>query len=265
MPFTFAHPAAVVPLVRPLGRHAVLSALVIGSLVPDFSYFVPFPVARSRTHDLWGLFWFCMPAGALTYALFHAVLAQPGIDLLPASLRSRCRAVLAKRAKPAIGAIAISLFVGATTHIAWDAFTHAGAPIVRVSRALRLHLTTVSGYPVSVYTILQHLSTLLGFVLLYVWVRRWQRGAAPDGGTPRWSMSPALRLGAIAAVLALAVALWLGSDSVRPLREPTLRGLQLFVRRAVPAGITSLAIALGVYAALWQAGARVAGSRRRDS
>ena len=35
MPFTFAHPAAVVPLLRPLGRYGVLSALVIGSIVPD--------------------------------------------------------------------------------------------------------------------------------------------------------------------------------------------------------------------------------------
>lgn len=253
MPFTFAHPAVVVPLVRPLGRYGVLSALVIGSLVPDFSYFMPFPVPRSRTHDFWGLLWFCMPVGVATYALFHAALAAPAIDLLPASLRSRCLAVMAARKKPALAAIAISIAIGALTHIAWDAFTHAGAPIVRVSRALRFHLAEVSGYPVSVYTILQHVSTLVGLVLLYLWVRRWYQTAPPAGFEPRDSMPPWLRGVAIAAVLAVAIALWLASDRVHPLSAATLRGVQLFLRRAVSAGITSLALALGAYAVAWHA------------
>jgi hypothetical protein len=261
MPFTFAHPAAVVPLVRPLGRWAVLSALVIGSLVPDFTYFVPFTVSRSRSHDLWGLVWFCMPMGVLTYAVFHAALAAPAVDLLPASLRGRCLAILATRAKPALGAIAVSLFVGAATHIAWDAFTHAGAPIVRLSRALRFHLATVSGYPISVYTILQHLSTAVGFVLLWLWVRRWQRGAPAPAVAPRVSMPPWLRAVAALAIVVLACALWSESDRVKPLAEPTLRGVQLFLRRAVPAAVQSLALALGTYAAAWQVGARLAAKR----
>jgi Domain of unknown function (DUF4184) len=264
MPFTLAHPAAAVPLLRPLGRYGVLSALVIGSLVPDFSYFLPFPVPRSRSHDLWGLFWFCMPMGVATYALFHTALAAPAIDLMPAALRSRCLAVQAARAKPALVAIAVSLFVGATTHIAWDAFTHAGAPIVRVSRALRFHLGTVSGYPISVYTILQHVSTLGGMALVLVWVLRWQRHAPPATSEPRSSMRPWLRGVAVAGVLGLALVLWAESERVRPLGEHTLRGLQLFVRRAVPVAIASLALAFGTYAAAWQVGTRLSGSSRAD-
>ena len=41
MPFTLAHVVAAVPLRRALGRRAVVSALVIGTMVPDFRYFVP--------------------------------------------------------------------------------------------------------------------------------------------------------------------------------------------------------------------------------
>jgi hypothetical protein len=262
MPFTLAHPAAVVPLARPLGRWAVLSALVIGSLVPDFTYFAPFPMARSRSHDLFGLFWFCMPMGFATYALFHAAIAAPAIDLLPSALRARCLALRASRVAPPAAAVAVSLLVGATTHIAWDAFTHAGAPIVRVSRALRFHLATLSGYPISVYTILQHVSTVLGVVLLIVWVRRWQRTAPAAAAPPSFAMEPGLRRLAALAVAALAIALWLASDDVQPLREPTLRGVQLFLRRAVPAAITSFAIAFASYAAVWQLGARRAGVGR---
>ena len=225
---------------------------------------MPFPVPRSRTHDLWALLWFCMPMGLATYALFHAALAAPAIDLLPASLRSQCLAVVVARRKPGLVAIGLSLAVGALTHIAWDAFTHAGAPIVRVSSALRFHLGTVSGYPVSVYTILQHVSTVAGLVLLILWVRRWRRTAPAHAREPRFSMRPWLRVVAIALVLALAIALWLASDRVLPLGAPTLRGLQLFLRRAVPAGITSLALALLAYAAAWQIGARFAAPDRKS-
>jgi protein-S-isoprenylcysteine O-methyltransferase Ste14 len=267
MPFTFAHPAAVVPLLRPLGRHAVLSALVIGSIAPDFSYFLPVPMSRSRSHDVWGLFWFCMPLGAAAYALFHGFLAAPWIDLLPAGLRARCRVIAASRAKPALTAIVISLFVGAATHVAWDAFTHAGAPIVRVSRPLRFHLFTYSGYPVSVYTILQHASTAAGIVLLWVWIRRWHRRSDARAPEPGFAIGGAARAGAIVAVLAMALALWLASDRVKPMHEETLRGLQIWVRRAVPVAIAALTAALGIYAVAWQVAARVAanGPTSRDT
>jgi hypothetical protein len=261
VPFTFAHPAAVVPLLRPLGRHAVLSALVIGSIAPDFSYYLPFEMSRTRSHDLWGLFWFCMPTGAAAYALFHGMLAAPLVDLLPDGLRARCRAVAEARVAPPLAAIAVSLFVGAATHVAWDAFTHAGAPIVRVSRALRFHLTTISGYPVSVYTILQHLSTLGGIALLVLWIRRWYRSAPFAAAPPRYSMGGATRVAVAVAIVALAAALFLASDRVKPMHAETLRGFQIFVRRAVPEAIATTAAALGLYAAAWQLRARANGAR----
>jgi hypothetical protein len=51
VPFTLAHPAAAVPLLRPLGRRGLLSALVIGSMAPDLWYFVPFDVTRADSHS----------------------------------------------------------------------------------------------------------------------------------------------------------------------------------------------------------------------
>src|SRR6188768_3171058 len=98
MPYPFAHPAAVLPLARPLGRFGVPSALAIGSIAPDFWYFVPL-VERGESHSVAGLAWFCLPLGLLLYALFHLFLKQPLIALL-------------------------SPRVGALTHLAWDALTH---------------------------------------------------------------------------------------------------------------------------------------------
>jgi Domain of unknown function (DUF4184) len=62
VPYPFAHPAAVLLLARPMGRFAVPSALVIGSVIPDLWYFLPF-VGREASHSPAGLFWFCLPAG----------------------------------------------------------------------------------------------------------------------------------------------------------------------------------------------------------
>ena len=86
MPYPFAHPAAVLPLARPLGRFAVPSALAVGSIAPDLWYFVPL-VGRPDSHSIGGLAWFCLPA-------------------VP------WRAVI------------VSLLAGTLTHFAWDALTH---------------------------------------------------------------------------------------------------------------------------------------------
>jgi hypothetical protein len=262
MPFTFAHPAAAVPLLRPLGRHAVLSALVIGSLAPDFSYFLPFRVGRMSSHSLLGLFWFCLPAGLLAYAVFHVLLARPLADVLPARLRERCHAALASGARRhRLSAVVVSIFAGALTHVAWDAFTHAGAPIVRVSRTLRLHLWTLSGYPISVYTILQHASTLAGLALLAYWIARWQRQPAPAAPPPPFSMGARARGLAVSAIVAIALVLWLDSGALTAPRGETLRSVQLWTRRTVPAAIASLAVSTLPYAAIWQLAAR----RRREA
>src|SRR5581483_12465816 len=50
VPFTLAHPAAVLPLRR---RGLVFSALVVGSMAPDFEYF--FGLKRPISHTMPGI------------------------------------------------------------------------------------------------------------------------------------------------------------------------------------------------------------------
>jgi membrane-bound metal-dependent hydrolase YbcI (DUF457 family) len=258
VPFTFAHPAAAVPLLRPLARYGVLSALVIGSLAPDFCYFLPGRISRNWSHTLEGLFLFCVPAGIVAYLLLHHLLARPVTDLLPAPWRSRLRPVLAARVSPKWLAVVVSLLVGATTHIAWDAFTHAGAPLVRLSRALRFHLVTISGYPLSVHGVLQHLSTAVGLALVAYWIWRWYRDTAERNASAPDLLTPTTRAIAVTVVLAIAATLWVESNGLRPMSEPTLREFQFLVRRAVPRAISSVTAALLLYALVWQIAARVA-------
>ena len=153
MPYPIAHPAAVIPLARPLGRMAVPSALAIGSVVPDLWYFVP-GLARSDSHSGWALVWFCLPAGLLVYALFHTVLKEPLIALLSPRLSHYACAGLPPRPWYAV---IVSLLTGALTHLVWDGLTH------------------VEHGP----NLWQHASTIAGTAILAVWLWRKLRAAPP--------------------------------------------------------------------------------------
>jgi hypothetical protein len=157
LPYAFAHPAAVVPVAKLLGRRAVPSALAIGSMVPDAWYFVPL-LERGHSHGALGALLFCVPGGLALYAAFHIVFKLPMLALAPRGLAAR----LGAWAQPGLPAVAwtsvlLSLLAGIATHLAWDAFTHAG-PLARA---------------------LQHASTLLGTAFLAGWAWRKLRATEP--------------------------------------------------------------------------------------
>src|SRR5262245_66554750 len=85
MPFTLAHPAAVIPL----KRYLPLSALVVGSLSPDLEYLVRLRAVSHLSHTLTGLFSFCLPVGLVLLWLFHRFVKQPLTLLMPTTMRQR--------------------------------------------------------------------------------------------------------------------------------------------------------------------------------
>ncbi len=80
---TPAHVAAVVPFCR-WRPFFWLSPLVIGSMSPDFMYFIfPPPSLRHVGHTSWGLVLFCIPAGLAVLYAFHRFFKRPLVLLLP--------------------------------------------------------------------------------------------------------------------------------------------------------------------------------------
>lgn len=150
MPYPFAHPAAVLPLVPLMGRFAVPSALVIGSIAPDLWHLAPV-VDRADAHSLPALLWFCLPAGLLAYVLFHLLLKEPLVALISPRLGA-----FACRGLPAAPwhAVVASLLVGALTHLIWDALTHSNDH-------------TIDGP-----NWFQHANTALGAAILVWWLWR---------------------------------------------------------------------------------------------
>src|SRR5262245_37234897 len=135
MPWTFAHPAAVLPLRRWCPRPLSFVGLVVGSGAPDFGYHLHRFDLATFAHTFLGLLVVCMPTGVVLAALlqrFGATLILP----LPPRHR-HALAPLVTNAWPQGGcawlAMAVSVLLGALTHVTWDAFTHASGWVVQHS------------------------------------------------------------------------------------------------------------------------------------
>ena len=72
MPFTFSHPALVLPLNYLPKRWFSLTALVVGSMMPDLEAFLRFKSEKNVTHTWDALFWFCLPLGLLIILLISS-------------------------------------------------------------------------------------------------------------------------------------------------------------------------------------------------
>jgi hypothetical protein len=167
MPNPLAHPAAAIPFTK---AGMVFSALVIGSVAPDFWYIIRIG-SSYFSHTFTGLFLFDVPVGLVLLWLFHALAKWPLLSILPQGWQRR----LFSHAQgftwgpfKHFGLILLSLVTGSGTHILWDSFTHDYGWMVE---HLAFLSTPIAGIPL--YSVLQNLGTLLGIGILTYWFIRW--------------------------------------------------------------------------------------------
>jgi hypothetical protein len=246
MPNPIAHPAASIPFAR---AGLVFSALVFGSLSPDFGYFVPLP-GEFFFYTVPGLILFDVPVGLLLLWLFHSLLKWPLLAALPVSWQRRL-------VKPAQGfsfgppkhfaIILLSVLVGSLTHVVWDSFTHVYGWTVEQFGFLRI---LVGGVPV--YVVLQHLSTIVGVGLLIYWFIKWLPTAPQsDRLLPRFSGRGRAVFRGICAISLAAVE---GAIIFRAVAagSPTVGSLFLVGAVIVSAGMI-ICLFIGVYCLAWTA------------
>ena len=236
MPYTISHAAAVLPFSRWLKPRRLLSAAVIGSMIPDLGYLLPHDLPRVETHSLHALFTFCVPAGLACYWLFQILIKPAGLEALPDGAYARARPVAASAR---IGAArdwlraTVGVLAGAVTHLAWDGFTHEGARGVRMLPTLTGTLGDVAGHQLLIYKVLQQLSSLVGLAIV-IWIA--SRALGVPAPVPRpvrrlasvereaWGIAyPASALLASAGLLAVTglgqgVHAWLDSTAIAVLR-----------------------------------------------
>jgi hypothetical protein len=210
MPYTLSHPLAVIPFRRYCPAYLNFPALVIGSMAPDFGYFVDQFEFAKEAHTLPGLVTDCLPASLLLLGLFY-LLRWPLCFILPQPHRSALAPMAARKPKPSLRGLfvaVISILIGGLTHIVWDSFTHWYGWPVQHFVALRRIVTVFHGTVITTFVLLQLLSSVIGavglLVLYFLWLRRQPKHSASPADADGWRY--ALLATAISATIAIAVA-----------------------------------------------------------
>ena len=91
MPFTFSHPALVIPVLRQRRRWPWLSAtgLIMGSIAPDFEKLFRLKLASGYSHTVASIFYFSCPVGLALVFVFQGLVRPAAQRHLPAPLHRR--------------------------------------------------------------------------------------------------------------------------------------------------------------------------------
>lgn len=248
MPFTLAHPAAVLPFRRYAAGSTSLAALVIGSLSPDFVYFFSLGVNGAFSHSLMGMFLFCVPASLAVYFAYYLFLRQPLIALLPDAIATRLhpRPAWVPNSISSMAIIVGSLMAGAATHIVWDAFTHGNTFVIRNVELLRTSVDLAGIAKMPLYKILQHVSSVFGLVILAIYTCRWMRDTPPEFARPL-HLTRTGRTGVIAAILAAGIGGGIDGAMTRPARS-----FEHLVFNGVVSGMAAMALAILIFCGFWR-------------
>ncbi len=222
VPFTAAHPMAVLPL---LGRWRLdTTCLVIGTMAPDFEYFARVRQASTISHTWLGLVAWNLPATLLLAFAFHHVVKWPLVLVTPRAIARRA-AVFAARPwgnEWTFGFVAscvASALLGALTHLLWDGVTHSDGLITPHVPALQ----TVIDLPfftkdLVLHRVIQHVSTVVGLLACIAVATRAIIRTKPIDLPPRPRIWPRLVAFALiatgSALAALRLAAWKRNDDI---------------------------------------------------
>ncbi len=217
MPFTFSHPAIILPVHHVFRRWTSLTGLVIGSVVPDFEKFISMSADDPYSHTLRSIFYFNLPLGLLLTFVFHGVVRDALIENLPGLLRRRLSRFMhfdwASYFRRHYPVVILSIMLGAASHIFWDSFTHREGRAVGWFPIL-LDYIVINHEKHYFYGILQLVSSLLGaLVVLYTILRLPPVAPQPS----RNNIFPFWLKGAAIAAIVVTLRFWLGQPAHRDL------------------------------------------------
>ena len=174
MPFTLSHPAIILPFSGVKRIPVSMSGLVIGSITPDFEYFIRMKLSGRYSHTIEGIFLLDLPLAFLIALTFHQVVKRPLIINMPNYFYKRFAKLhdfdFTRYLKRHYLIFTGCLLIGIASHIFWDSFTHANTYFVNTIKALShpIRIDGFSTYPLFRY--LQHISTLIGAIALVTFI-----------------------------------------------------------------------------------------------
>ncbi len=168
MPFTFSHPAIILPFRYVGKKYFSITGLIAGSIIPDFEYFLRIENRSRFSHTLPGIFWFDLPLALFVCFLFHNVVRSPLITNSPYSLYNRLidydqfnwNMYFKKNWVKVIYSIVIGIF----THIISDKLTHKSSYLVSSVPGL-METQELIDTPKSIYRVIQITFSVIGLAL----------------------------------------------------------------------------------------------------
>ncbi|AXB55275.1 DUF4184 family protein [Flavobacterium fluviale] len=171
MPFTFSHPAIILPLRYLPKKWFSLTALIIGSLTPDFEYFLRMKVKSVYSHTISGIFWFDLPLAILLIFIFHNITRDLLFHNLPAIIKDRILHFTDFNWNTYFRTnwliVLLSALIGIISHIFWDGFTHNHGYFVNQIDILKNSIS-LFGSEIPFWKIAQHASSLTGAIIIIV-------------------------------------------------------------------------------------------------
>jgi hypothetical protein len=173
MPFTFSHPAIILPFENSKRKWFSLTGLIVGSVVPDIEFLLRLKETDTFGHTWLGLIAFDIPAAFLLSFIFHNLVRDPLVNHSPKFFRERFSALLSFNwpayFKKHAAVFFVSVLVGIASHIFLDAFTHSDGAVAKRS-SFFLNEIIIWEHPFPMYLILQVATSVVGglYILLFI-------------------------------------------------------------------------------------------------
>lgn len=185
----------------------VCSAVVVGTMAPDFEYFLRLRSGGGWGHTIPGALGLSLPLGLAVLWLYHRFAKLPIAALMPVPLELRLgKALQPFRFRGRFLLIVASMLAGIATHLAWDSFTHSHTWLYRHWAFLHQHIHLPLAGSIRVFYLLQFISSIGGILVLVGWCVHWYRTTPPGPQPLTTTFSPGQKILIAAAILALSTA-----------------------------------------------------------
>jgi len=171
MPFTPAHPAILL-LLKPF-KNLQLSwtALLIGSIIPDFEYFIWMSPSAYVSHTILGIFIFNLPMTFVMAFLWHQLLAPVYLkrfNFIHSRIQLEKIPAFSEWIKKNWMVFFVSAFIGIVSHLVWDSFSHADGYLVHRIPYL-MDTVHLGSFPIRRCYLMWYISTIFGLITLFYW------------------------------------------------------------------------------------------------
>ena len=172
MPFTFSHPAIILPLAKINSKRISATGLIIGSMAPDFEFFIRMRLQKVHGHTFEGIFYWDLPLTIVLAFIFHLFVRDPLINHSPTPIKSNFSGFVGLNWTHWFSkywyVFLYSALIGIFSHLFWDGFTHASGFFGYQPFPLLLQEVQFFFWKVPIHVIAQMVSTLLGGVVILV-------------------------------------------------------------------------------------------------